>query len=478
MVDTNIIGTIVGGRYEIGALLGTGGMASVYRAVDRSLGREVAVKLFSATGVDSASLQRESSEIRLLASLNHHALVTLFDANVDSGSRAFLVMELVEGHTLGERITGGPVFEADAAHLMVDLAEALHVVHERGIVHRDIKPANILLSPSASPAREFRAKLSDFGIAYLVDSTRLTTPGTVVGTAAYISPEQARGTAPGPAGDIYSLGLVVLEALTATRAFPGSMVESISARLVNDPVVPAALGTQWVSLLSRMTARDPADRPSALEVAELGRALERSLHARPGGAGAGVGAAGVASAGAGAADAASGVSTARFAPADVSTEPFAPTDLAAEPFAPTQVATEPFAPTDAEPVASTRAFPSTSSDAATESLAPRSSTPPAPPSRDAFPTLVLPTTLPDGADVPHPDSIHTTSSLQHAAKTPLRAILITGIALLAAAIVIALVVLFGGAGTEEAAPEPVPTLPANEGELGEHLDQLLESVTP
>ena len=288
MVDTNIIGTIVGGRYEIGALLGTGGMASVYRAVDRSLGREVAVKLFSATGVDSASLQRESSEIRLLASLNHHALVTLFDANVDAGSRAFLVMELVEGQTLGERITGGPVFEADAAHLLVDLADALHVVHERGIVHRDIKPANILLSASGSPSREFRAKLSDFGIAYLVDSTRLTTPGTVIGTAAYVSPEQARGTAPGPAGDIYSLGLVVLEALTAVRAFPGSMVESISARLVNDPAVPAALGAQWVALLTGMTARDPADRPSALEVAERGRALERSLHAAAGGAAAAV----------------------------------------------------------------------------------------------------------------------------------------------------------------------------------------------
>jgi len=431
MAPTELAGTLIGERYEILSLLGTGGMASVYRAHDRSLGRDVAVKLFTVPG---SSLQREASEIRLLASLNHHALVTLFDARVDGGSRAFLVMELVEGPTLAERITDGPVFEADAAHLLVDLAEALHVVHERGIVHRDIKPANILLSASATPSREFRAKLSDFGIAYLIDSTRLTTPGTVVGTAAYISPEQARGTPPGPAGDIYSLGLVVLEALTATRAFPGSMVESISARLVNDPAIPSALGTLWVTLLERMTAREPADRPSAIEVAELARALERSLHARPSAAPA-------------------------VAPVDVATEPFAPADATLD------VATE--------PVGSTRVMPTSGASPAAASAAP-----PAPPSVDSLPTLVLPTELPAGADAPFPNSIHTTSGAQRPARRPVRAVLITGISLVAAAAVIAVVVLLGGAGAEEPAPEPVPTLPVTDGELGEHLDQLLESVTP
>ena len=467
MADTNVTGTIVGGRYEIGELLGTGGMASVYRAVDRSLGREVAVKLFSASGVDSASLQRESSEIRLLASLNHHALVTLFDANVDEGSRAFLVMELVEGRTLGERIAVGPVAEADAAHLLVDLAEALHVVHERGIVHRDIKPANILLSASASPSREFRAKLSDFGIAYLVDSTRLTTPGTVVGTAAYISPEQARGTPPGPAGDVYSLGLVVLEALTAVRAFPGSMVESISARLVNDPAIPAALGPDWVSLLERMTAREPARRPSALEVAELARALERSLHGRP----------------------------AAAAPADAATAPFAPTGVAAAELAPdADLGLAPdaalgLAPTGADATAvaagsdptgsaPTRAFPAAPPTAATESLAARPGTPPRPPSGDSLHTLVLPSGLPAGAEAPFPNSSHTTSGAQRTAGRPVRAVLIAGASLLAAAIVIVVIVLLGGAGVDTPAPEPAPTLPANEGELGVHLEELLESVTP
>ncbi|TXN32194.1 serine/threonine protein kinase [Lacisediminihabitans profunda] len=254
-------------------------MASVYRARDESLGRTVALKLFDSNATDAEALRRETSEIRLLASLNHHALVTLFDANVEddrSDQRAYLAMELVDGPTLQARIERGPVAESDVAAMAADLAEALHVVHARGVVHRDIKPANILLAPSPVSNREFRAKLADFGIAHLIDSTRLTTPGTVVGTAAYVSPEQAKGEAPGAPTDIYALGLVLLETLTGTREFPGSMVESLGARLARDPVVPASLGTDWVQLLTAMTAQSPAERPSALEVAESAHAIERS----------------------------------------------------------------------------------------------------------------------------------------------------------------------------------------------------------
>jgi len=282
-MSDELTGSVVGDRYEVGDLLGRGGMAAVYRAHDRALGRDVAIKVFAGAGLDQNSLKRETGEIRLLASLNHHALVTLFDAAVDPGARtgedrAYFVMELVEGPTLGDRIAAGPIAQTDVALMLVDLADALHVVHEGGVVHRDIKPANILLSPSASPSIEFRAKLSDFGIAYLVDSTRLTTPGTIVGTAAYVSPEQATGVAPGAASDIYSLGLVILESLTRTRAFPGSLVESVTARLAADPVIPGTLGPAWVSLLSRMTARAPADRPSALEVAEAARDIDHGLY--------------------------------------------------------------------------------------------------------------------------------------------------------------------------------------------------------
>lgn len=152
-----------------------------------------------------------------------------------------------------------------------DLAEALHVVHAAGIVHRDLKPSNVLLEDSTSPDRRFRVKLADFGIAYVVDSTRLTMPGTLVGTAAYLSPEQAKGEPPTPASDVYSLGLVLLESLTGERAFPGSMIEAATARLLRDPVVPESVGADWAGLLVAMTDRDPEQRPDALAVA-------RSIH--------------------------------------------------------------------------------------------------------------------------------------------------------------------------------------------------------
>lgn len=148
-----------------------------------------------------------------------------------------------------------------------DLAEALHVVHDAGVVHRDIKPSNVLLRRSPVPGKVYRAKLADFGIAYLIDSTRLTTPGTLVGTAAYLSPEQVRGEEPAPASDIYALGLVLVEALTGTRAFPQTGIhEAALARLSRDPDIPGTLGYAWKTLLTATTSRDPAQRPTALEV--------------------------------------------------------------------------------------------------------------------------------------------------------------------------------------------------------------------
>ena len=274
------VGSLLAGRYRVLDLIGRGGMASVYRAEDETLGRTVAVKLFDADGSESGDLRRQTSEIRLLASLNHHALVTLFDASVDEANgtpQAFLVMELVEGTTLQERLVSGLPAQVDVALMVADIAEGLHTVHQRGVVHRDIKPANVLLSASLTAGREFRAKLADFGIAYLVDSTRLTTPGTLIGTAAYVSPEQALGKTPGPASDIYSLGLVLLEALTGARAFPGTVIESLTARIVNPPAIPDSVGPVWGDLIARMTALDPGDRPEALDIAHRARALEVEL---------------------------------------------------------------------------------------------------------------------------------------------------------------------------------------------------------
>jgi serine/threonine protein kinase len=163
--------------------------------------------------------------------------------------------------------------------MAIDLAGALHLVHASGIVHRDIKPGNVLLAPSSMPAQEFSAKLADFGIAYLVDATRLTATGILLGTAAYVSPEQALGKPPGPPTDIYALGLVLLESLTRDRAFTGSVAESLATRITADPIIPSTLGAGWHGLLTWMTSRPPEDRPTALDVVAAARAIESATTA-------------------------------------------------------------------------------------------------------------------------------------------------------------------------------------------------------
>lgn len=270
-------GTTLGGRYRLDALIGRGGMASVYRGVDRSLGRSVAVKIFAAAAEGIDDTARRQSETALLASVEHHALVRLYDADYDHAiGREYLVMELVDGRDLRQSLRLGRMSPADAAGVAADLAEALHVIHERGIVHRDVKPANVLLSPAHLPGRRWNAKLADFGIARLIDDARLTHTGAFVGTAGYLSPEQVSGNAPGTAADVYSLGLVLLEARTGQQAFPGPATESAAARLVRDPEIPDELGPEWVALLRAMTDRDPAARPLALDVAMASGRLEVS----------------------------------------------------------------------------------------------------------------------------------------------------------------------------------------------------------
>ena len=261
-------GELLDGRYRLDERIGEGGMARVYRAHDTILGRTVAVKVLRAPVDELGAIQRARSETALLASLNHHGLVTLFDARVSDDDISYLVMELVEGCTLRERIARGPIASAEAASLTIDIAEALHVAHSAGIVHRDIKPSNVLLWKSPLPTREWRAKLADFGIAYLLDSSRVTTPGLMVGTVAYIAPEQARGAQPAPAADIYALGLMMIEALTGTRPFADAEgIGTVMARLANAPTVPDSLEAPWQHLLRWMTATRPEDRPTAIEVA-------------------------------------------------------------------------------------------------------------------------------------------------------------------------------------------------------------------
>ena len=262
------IGDVVAGRYRLDEFVGSGGMATVYRATDQRLGRTVAVKVFLQGAAGRGDEARRVSETRLLASLNHHALVTLHDAHLPEEGLAFLVMEYVDGGTLDARLRRGPLSPEDAAALGVELGEALHVVHSAGIIHRDVKPSNILLRAPLTPRGTVRPALADFGIAYLVDTTRLTTPGTAIGTAAYLAPEQVRGAPPTTASDIYSLGLVLIEALTGRRAFPQQTpMEAVVARLSMQPDIPTEVGFAWRSLLTTMTTTDPDQRPTAIGVA-------------------------------------------------------------------------------------------------------------------------------------------------------------------------------------------------------------------
>ncbi|GAB3526996.1 serine/threonine-protein kinase [Arthrobacter monumenti] len=269
-------GYVLADRYRLGQRIGQGGMASVYQARDEALGREVAIKLFHSDATDADEINRQQGEVRVLASLNHPNLVIVFDAGTDTSTlepRTYLVMELVRGtdlHRLRRRSELGEeskLSQEEVATMGAGLADALAYIHGEGIVHRDVKPANILLGGGDSRHRIGHPKLTDFGIARLVDSARLTATGQSMGTATYFSPEQAQGLAITPACDVYSLGLVLLECLTGRVAFPGPAVASAAARVHRDPEIPASLGRGWVELLTAMTARNPADRPSSDEVA-------------------------------------------------------------------------------------------------------------------------------------------------------------------------------------------------------------------
>ena len=267
--------TVLGERYALEEVIGRGGMADVYRAEDQVLERPVAVKLLRDHTASESERARFTAEARTLARLNHPGLVTVLDAGT-AGDQPFLVMELIEGPTLAECCSERALDPARVAAIGVQLAAALAYAHETGIVHRDVKPGNVLLG------RDDRAWLADFGIARLLgDATHHTKTGQTIGSPAYLSPEQLRGEQVTTAADVYSLGLVLLEALTGRRAFRGSPTEAAMARLSASPAIPEILPEPWRQLLAAMTALDPAERPTASEVVPNLRALTNGTDTDP-----------------------------------------------------------------------------------------------------------------------------------------------------------------------------------------------------
>jgi serine/threonine protein kinase len=227
-------------HYEITGHLGTGGMGEVYQATDSKLGRSVAIKLLPEALVqDTERVARLEREARVLASLNHPHIAAIYGLE-ESGGRKFLVMELVPGETLVERIARGPIPAADALPIATQIAEALEAAHEKGVVHRDLKPANIKVTPNG------QVKVLDFGLAKafsgeaaVVDpsnsptiDTVVTKLGVILGTAAYMSPEQAKGQAVDHRTDIFAFGCVLYEMLTGRKTFPGEGVSDILASVL------------------------------------------------------------------------------------------------------------------------------------------------------------------------------------------------------------------------------------------------------
>src|SRR2546421_2043900 len=253
---STILGTTLSGRYRLEARIGSGGMSTVYRALDETLERQVAIKLMNReVASDSDQLERFRREARAVAQLSHPHIVGVIDAGEDEG-RPYIVFEFVEGETLKQRIRRlGRLPITEAVAYAIEIARALGAAHARHIVHRDVKPQNVLIDEEGS------AKVTDFGIARTLDEEGLTADGRVLGTTDYVSPEQALGHAVSGQSDIYSLGIALYEMLTGDVPFKGDSQVAVAMRHVREelpdvqrlrPEASAALA----AVVDRATAKD------------------------------------------------------------------------------------------------------------------------------------------------------------------------------------------------------------------------------
>ncbi|MEJ7804015.1 MAG: protein kinase, partial [Candidatus Limnocylindria bacterium] len=273
-----MIGRLISGRYRLIAPLGEGGMATIWRAVDEQLDREVAVKLlrpqFSA---DAGFAARFKQEARSAGGLSHQNIVSVYDYGTDGADgEQYIVMELIEGSDLSAVLHDRGVLSVDdAVRIAIGVAGALEVAHRKGIVHRDVKPGNILITDGGD------VKVTDFGIARAVAEASMTVTGTTLGSVHYFSPEQARGDEVTGASDVYALAIVLFEMLTGKRPFEADSAAAVALkRLSEDAPSPSSIGHPVApgleAILMRALAREPSERfPDAGAFAETLRVWRR-----------------------------------------------------------------------------------------------------------------------------------------------------------------------------------------------------------
>ena len=274
----NIIGEVFDGRYRLERRIGAGGMADVYLAQDESLHRRVAIKILADRYTrDPGFVERFRREATAAAGLNHPNIVSIYDRGQAEGTY-YIAMEYIEGPTLKEEITErAPLPEAEAVGYAVQALQALEFAHRRGVIHRDIKPHNMMLTPDGL------LKVTDFGIARATNEVEMTEVGSIVGTAQYLSPEQARGHSVGPQSDIYSMGVVLYEMLTGEVPFTGSSAVEIAMKQVNEAPQPPSSKNRLIThgleqVVMRALAKDPALRfHSAREMADELERTRRGL---------------------------------------------------------------------------------------------------------------------------------------------------------------------------------------------------------
>lgn len=268
-------GQLINRRYRLDQRLAQGGMGEVWKGYDIELQRPVAIKALRAdVSADASQLRRLRAEAHNSANLAHPNIAALFDYYEHDGI-GFLIMEFVDSQSLADVYRAeGAIAPTRLLPILIQTARGLYVAHSHGVIHRDVKPANIMVSSTGE------VKITDFGVSYSTNQAQITQDGMVVGTAQYISPEQAQGEQATPQSDIYALGVVAYEGLCGHRPFTGATAVDIAAAHVNDPVpsLPESLDWQLREFVMTMLAKDPLDRPKdALVVSSTLAKIERRL---------------------------------------------------------------------------------------------------------------------------------------------------------------------------------------------------------